>query len=757
MQNEDYLTFLDVNNTENLAIQLLQQYAMTGSLYDHNVILTPLGCDFCFKDPRDLDLMYQGYNKIIKFTNEHYKDRIEIKYGTVKTYFEEIAKRNVKFPTLKGDFFVYADRFPDDTPGYWSGYFTTRPYYKILGRNLEAKLRSTELLYAMALYNFHRYGFEQFDTFKKDFHRLIRARRTLAVFQHHDSITGTSRSFVMKDNAMKLSEAITVVGDIQRRSVGALFSWDYVPAQIANEYVWSDLERLKETVFQISASSGKTIIFFNPLAQKRIQFVKILTDNINTKIRDHVTKVAVPFQISPMWEYFRSGLRMFISPNKFEISFFIKLPAMSLKAYDLYHDTLLPFDLPIIYSNTDLYKKQLHFNLEEIQGNTIRLENQKYIVRFNASSGLLKTIFHKKFKRSLRCFTEILTYNAAQYWSGAYVFQPEFNNPLQKGLLQPYRPIIHVVIGQIYSQLTAVYGNLLVVSTRIYNSTSYLSDAIYLETAVNFEISDSEIFMRFTTDIQNSKPPILFTDSNGLHMQKRTYTPDARIPGNYFPITTMAYIEDQQKRLSLLTNHAQGAASLETGLLEVMLDRRLINDDNKGLGEGVVDNTRIVCEFWLLPEYFKKIQQSSDATLLSRPSLLAHHLSNSLNYPVSMFSLAHPDDYQRIGSLKLLRECFPCDVHVVNLRVQPRFKFAEMFSKNAFLVLHRQSYSCELKSSYRCLNTDFEDRCGFDTLKVAQILPMSLTGLETQGAPFTNFDKINLPPMAIQTYNVTFL
>lgn len=98
---------------------------------------------------------------------------------------------------------------------------------------------------------------------------------------------------------------------------------------------------------------------------------------------------------------------------------------------------------------------------------------------------------------------------------------------------------------------------------------------------------------------------------------------------------TEAYIEDRHTRLSVLTSSPLGCSSLGSGKLEIMLDRRLNQDDNLGLGQGVVDNHPIKHVFRIMVE-----KRNSDCTKTSSdhpagfPTISSHVASETLLNPL---------------------------------------------------------------------------------------------------------------------------
>jgi len=72
---------------------------------------------------------------------------------------------------------------------------------------------------------------------------------------------------------------------------------------------------------------------------------------------------------------------------------------------------------------------------------------------------------------------------------------------------------------------------------------------------------------------------VFFTDSNGREMMPRlsnyrpTWNADIKEPvaGNYFPVTTVISTRDSLSEFGVLVDRAQGATSLEEGVLEIMV------------------------------------------------------------------------------------------------------------------------------------------------------------------------------------------
>lgn len=88
-----------------------------------------------------------------------------------------------------------------------------------------------------------------------------------------------------------------------------------------------------------------------------------------------------------------------------------------------------------------------------------------------------------------------------------------------------------------------------------------------------------------------------YTDSNGREMISRTkgknpgFEDRARaeqpVTSNYYPVTSQILIRDERRDLSvaLLNDRSQGGSSLASGQIELMVHRRLLQDDVKGVGE----------------------------------------------------------------------------------------------------------------------------------------------------------------------------
>ncbi|CAF4081263.1 unnamed protein product [Adineta steineri] len=102
-----------------------------------------------------------------------------------------------------------------------------------------------------------------------------------------------------------------------------------------------------------------------------------------------------------------------------------------------------------------------------------------------------------------------------------------------------------------------------------------------------------EIILRYDTDIKSQSK--YYTDANGREVLQRirnyrptyNYTITEPVSGNYYPVNSRIWINETHRQFTILTDRSEGGASLFDGSIELMIHRRLLYDDNLGVGEAL--------------------------------------------------------------------------------------------------------------------------------------------------------------------------
>ena len=114
-------------------------------------------------------------------------------------FFQKVSNNLIKLMKIVIGNYTFLHISSSGVPAYWSGYFSTRPFMKKLSRELASSLRASEILFTWA-YNLalRMENKAMVKTFEANYMTLIKARTNLALFQHHDAITGTGEKEAQK-------------------------------------------------------------------------------------------------------------------------------------------------------------------------------------------------------------------------------------------------------------------------------------------------------------------------------------------------------------------------------------------------------------------------------------------------------------------------------------------------------------------------------------------------------------------------------
>jgi len=151
---------------------------------------------------------------------------------------------------------------------------------------------------------------------------------------------------------------------------------------------------------------------------------------------------------------------------------------------------------------------------------------------------------------------------------------------------------------------------------------------------VNLDRPNQEWFVRFSSSGDNNirNDGVFHTDLNGFNFDTHKFRKDMPIQSQVFPMPTLASIEDKDSRMTVMSEHAQGTASLSEGSIDVWLDRRLSQDDARGLGQGVQDNRPLRTRLRLVLEK-EGYSPESEFTITK----LTRRMWLELQHPLEMF------------------------------------------------------------------------------------------------------------------------
>eukprot|EP00040_Diaphanoeca_grandis_P036871 m.237323 g.237323 ORF g.237323 m.237323 type:complete len:469 (+) comp33707_c1_seq1:327-1733(+) len=310
-------------NVKGRSEMLLDQYRKKSQLYRTNSVLIPLGDDFRWDTTKEARAQYDNYMRMFNFINSHPEYNAKLRFGTLSDYYQSVfaqaKKKNPEaaatsknaeppgFPTLSGDFFTYADR----KDNYWSGYYTSRPFYKHFDRELEAGIRSSEILYTTSTH--HN---------QKEFAQLRANRRELGVFQHHDGMTGTAKDHVVVDYGQRMLGAISGSQTINIASMMPLLQSEQTVPLVA-ESTRNSHNALPERTVLLISDEVQHVIIHNSLAQPRTQYTSIICNTCAMKVTDS-SGAEVEAQAIPVW-----------GTSNVEIWFEAQIPALGFAVYSV--------------------------------------------------------------------------------------------------------------------------------------------------------------------------------------------------------------------------------------------------------------------------------------------------------------------------------------------------------------------------------------------------------------------------------------
>ncbi|KAJ7563275.1 hypothetical protein O6H91_03G104000 [Diphasiastrum complanatum] len=570
-----------------------------GKDFRTNHIMWTMGDDFTYENA---NTWFKQIDKLIHHVNKD--GRVNAFYSTPSIYVDANHAENVTWPLKLDDFFPYAD-----CPHcYWTGYFTSRPTLKRYVRQLSAYLqvaRQLEFLIGKSKVGPTTDSLEE----------------AMAVLQHHDGISGTEMQHVADDYAKRLAlgaaEAEELVGSVLPILLSSKLEACYEkeinagsgdtsrsPPEMSDSPVNKDtllkvqqcallnISYCPPTEADIVSGKSLVVVAYNSLGWAREELIRIPVTNSMLEVKDSKGNV-IPSQLVPLSEGSEKVRNIYInggSQNKdliFYLVFYASVPPFGYNSY---------FVTTSMANNPNQARKS---SVEKLDSGAVVLKSHDLTLTFSRNGQLMHFENHRT-KTNASIEQSYCWYNASDgntnksrlQASGAYIFRPNSSTcfPIQDpDNYAPLKVIRGTLVDEIHQEISPwVFQVVRLVKTSEHVEVEFVVGPIPIEDELG-----KELVTKLRTNI--SSVGEFYTDSNGRDFVKRVrnyrsdwnYNVTEPVAGNYYPVNLGLYLKDNEKEVSLLVDRAVGGSSLTDGELEVMLHRRLLHDDFRGVDEAL--------------------------------------------------------------------------------------------------------------------------------------------------------------------------
>ncbi|NXV88663.1 MA2B1 mannosidase, partial [Calonectris borealis] len=574
------------NNVDSIVSTFLQIAASQAERYRTNHIIMTMGSDFQYENA---NLWFKNMDKLIAHVNARQANgsRVHVLYSTPSCYLWELHRANLSWSLKTDDFFPYAD----GPHQFWTGYFTSRPAFKRYERLSNNFLQICSQLEALAgpAAREGPYGPGNSSVL----------REAVAVAQHHDAVTGTEKQHVADDYARQLAAG-----------------WESCQLLVANalaslggskeNFVFCNA--LNVSVCPLTEAAGRfTVILYNPLGRQVSWPIRLPVNGASYAVTDPQGQ-PVPSEVSPGQPPRpparpRPPLTLPTRPQVVPVSNFTR--RLRGDGGSAVRELLFQASAPPLGFSTFTVSRlsrgdpRAHPARTPVVSQPREIQNEHVRVLFDPLTGLLKEIQNLDKSISLPVFQSFYWYNASvgndesSQASGAYIFRPNSSEPFP--VSGSKRVSAHLVKNALVQEVHQNFSSWCSQVVRLRAGQPYVE----LEWTVGpIPVADGwgkEIISRFETTLQTDAR--FYTDSNGRQIleRRRDYRPTWNlsqtepVAGNYYPVNSRIFIKDKKFQLTVLTDRSQGGSSIFDGSLELMVHRRLLYDDNRGVGEPLVE------------------------------------------------------------------------------------------------------------------------------------------------------------------------